>query len=118
MSDGTIDGGGAVPQGRTPADIEADIISRRRELAATLDEIAVRVHPRTIAGDAKAKAAAAVDRTAGRAYVAANRAVADVRSKFVDEKGSPRLERVVPVAVVAVVVVGGLFALSARRRSR
>ncbi|MFC4497610.1 DUF3618 domain-containing protein [Streptomyces ovatisporus] len=101
---------------RTPADIEADILNRRRELAATLDEIAVRVHPRTIAGDARDKAAAAVDRTAGRAYVAVNRAVADVRATFVDEKGSPRLERVVPVVIVAVTLVGGLFALSARRR--
>jgi len=110
------DGGSAVSEARTPADIEADILNRRRELAATLDEIAVRVHPRTIAGDAKAKAAAAVDRTAGRAYVAAHRAVADVRAQFVDEKGSARLERVVPVAVVAVALVGGLFALSARRR--
>lgn len=118
MSDGTIDGGGAVPEARTPADIEADIVSRRRELAATLDEIAVRVHPRTIAGDAKAKAAAAVDRTAGRAYVAAKCAVSDVRSQFFDEEGSPRLERVIPVALVAVAVVGGLFALSARRRQR
>lgn len=118
MSDGSIDGGGAVPEARTPADIEADIISRRRELAAVLDEIAVRVHPRTMAGDAKAKVAEAVDRTAGRAYVAANRAVADVRSQFVDEEGSPRLERVIPVAVVAVAVVGGLLALSARHRRR
>lgn len=110
------DGGSAVSEARTPADIEADIVRRRRELAETLDEIAVRVHPRTIAGDARAKAAAAVDRTAGRAYVAANRAVADVRAQLVDEKGSPRLERVIPVAVVAVALVGGLFALSARRR--
>lgn len=107
-----------MPEARTPADIEADIISRRRELAAVLDEIAVRVHPRTMAGDAKAKVAEAVDRTAGRAYVAANRAVADVRSQFVDEEGSPRLERVIPVAVVAVAVVGGLLALSARHRRR
>lgn len=110
------DGGSAVSEARTPADIEAGIARRRRELAETLDEIAVRVHPRTIAGDARAKAADAVDRTAGRAYVAANRAVADVRAQLVDEKGAPRLERVIPVAVVAVALVGGLFALSARRR--
>ncbi|WP_420855926.1 DUF3618 domain-containing protein [Streptomyces nanshensis] len=118
VSDGTIDGGGAVPEARTPADIEADIVSRRRELAATLDEIAVRVHPSTIAGDAKAKAFGAVDRTVGRAYVAANRAVADVRSQFVDEEGAPRLERLIPAGLVAVAVVGGLLALSVRRRRR
>lgn len=103
---------------RTPADIEADIIRKRQDLAAALDEIAVRVHPQTIMGDARAKAAEAVDRTAGRAYVAANRAVTDARSQFVDEEGSPRLERIVPVALVTVAVVGGLVALSAWRRRR
>ncbi|MFG3259031.1 DUF3618 domain-containing protein [Streptomyces sp. NPDC048172] len=105
-----------MPEARTPADIEADIVRRRQELAASLDEIAVRVHPSTIMGDVKAKASAAVDRTAGRAYVAANRALTDVRAQFVGEDGAPRMERVVPVALVTVAVVGGLFALSARRR--
>ncbi|MGH3309135.1 MAG: DUF3618 domain-containing protein [Streptomyces sp.] len=85
-------------EARTPADIEADILSRRRDLAATLDEIAVRVHPKTIAGDAKAKATAAV------------------RAQLVDADGSPRLERVIPVALVAIAIVGGLYALSTRRR--
>jgi hypothetical protein len=112
------DGGSSVPEARTPADIEADIVRRRADLAAALDEIAVRVHPKTVMGDAKAKAAAAFDRTAGRAYVAANRAVTDVRGQFVSEDGTVRLERVVPVALVGVALVGGLFALSARRRRR
>lgn len=101
---------------RTPADIEADIIRRRDELAAALDEIAMRVHPKTIMAEGKAKVAATVDRTAGRAYVAVNARVTSARASMVDEKGSPRLERVVPVALVAVAVVGGLLALSARRR--
>src|SRR5690242_12691679 len=69
------DGGCTVSDGRSPAQIEADIALKRRELAATLDEIAVRVHPATIAADTKAKVASAVDRTAGRAYVAVNRGV-------------------------------------------
>lgn len=105
-----------MPEARTPADIEADIVRRRQDLAAALDEIAVRVHPKTIMGDAKAKAAAAVDRTAGRAYVAANRAVTDVRAQFVTEDGAPRLERVVPAGVLAVAVLGGALALSSRRK--
>ncbi|MGI5352618.1 DUF3618 domain-containing protein [Streptomyces sp. CA-250714] len=105
-----------MPEARTPADIEADIIRRRQDLAAALDEIAVRVHPKTIIGDAKAKAAAAVDRTAGRAYVVANRTVSDVRAQFVSEDGAPRLERLVPAAVVAVALVGGALALSSRRK--
>ncbi|MFI9624918.1 DUF3618 domain-containing protein [Streptomyces sp. NPDC052042] len=100
---------------RTPAQIEADIISRREQLAVVLDEIGMRVHPKTIMDDAKAKAAEAVDRTAGRAFVAVNRAVSDVKAQFVTEDGAPRLERVVPVALLAVGVVG-LIATSRKRR--
>ncbi|MGW7361414.1 DUF3618 domain-containing protein [Streptomyces sp. NPDC054802] len=100
---------------RTPAQIEADIVRRREQLAETLDEIGVRMHPKTVMGDAKAKVAGAVDRTAGRAFVAVNRTVSDVKEKFVSEDGAPRLERVVPVALVAVGLVG-LLAMSARRR--
>ncbi|KAB2972953.1 DUF3618 domain-containing protein [Streptomyces sp. SS1-1] len=100
---------------RTPAQIEADIKARRVVLAETLDEIGVRVHPKTIVGDAKAKVAANIDHTLGRAYVGVNRAVSDVKAKFTDEDGAPRLERIVPVALVAVGLVG-LLALGARRR--
>ncbi|MEU6979510.1 MULTISPECIES: DUF3618 domain-containing protein [unclassified Streptomyces] len=99
---------------RTPAQIEADIVRRREQLAVTLDEIGIRVHPKTIIGDAKAKVAATVDHTAGRAFVAVNRVVSDVKARFTDEDGAPRLERVVPVALVAVAVVG-LIAASARK---
>ncbi|MFC9928641.1 DUF3618 domain-containing protein [Streptomyces sp. NPDC127190] len=100
---------------RTPAQIEADIRRRREVLAETLDEIGVRVHPKTIVGDAKAKLAANVDHTVGRAYVQVNRVVSEVRAQFVDETGTLRVERVVPVALLAVGVVG-LFALGSRRR--
>ncbi|MEF9904176.1 DUF3618 domain-containing protein [Streptomyces sp. P9-A2] len=103
---------------RTPAEIEADIKRRRAVLAETLDEIGVRVHPKTIVGDAKARAASHVDHTLGRAYVGVNRAVSDVKAQFVDLNGAPRLERVVPVAVVVVVGVVGLLALGSRRRRR
>ncbi|WP_217238722.1 DUF3618 domain-containing protein [Streptomyces sp. AC555_RSS877] len=100
---------------RTPAQIEADIKRRRELLAETLDEIGVRVHPKTIVGDAKAKVVSNIDHTLGRAYVGANRVVSDVKARFVDEEGAPRLERVVPVALVVVGVVG-LLALGTRRR--
>ncbi|MGW1540502.1 DUF3618 domain-containing protein [Streptomyces sp. NPDC002309] len=102
---------------RTPAQIEADIRRRREVLAETLDEIGVRVHPKTIVGDAKAKVVSNVDHTLGRAYVQVNRAVSDIRRQFVDEDGSPRIARVLPVALVAVGVVG-LLALGTRRRRR
>ncbi|MFF0788100.1 DUF3618 domain-containing protein [Streptomyces spiralis] len=100
---------------RTPAEIEADIRRRREVLAETLDEIGVRVHPKTIVADAKAKVTSHVDHTLGRAYVQVNRVVSDVRAQFVDGDGAPRLERIVPVALVAVGVVG-LLALGTRRR--
>ncbi|GGT91195.1 MULTISPECIES: DUF3618 domain-containing protein [Streptomyces] len=100
---------------RTPAQIEADIVRRREQLAVTLDEIGIRVHPKTIVGDAKARVASTVDQTAGRAFVAVNRTVSDVKARFTTEDGAPRLERVVPVALVAVALVG-LLAVSARKR--
>ncbi|MET9801376.1 DUF3618 domain-containing protein [Streptomyces sp. NPDC006368] len=102
-------------EARTPAQIEADIVRRREQLAVTLDEIGVRMHPKTIIGDAKARVASSVDQTAGRAFVAVNRAVTEVKGRFVAEDGTPRLERVVPVALLAIGVVG-LLAVSARRR--
>ncbi|MET9554961.1 DUF3618 domain-containing protein [Streptomyces sp. NPDC006645] len=100
---------------RTPAQIEADIVRRRDQLAETLDEIGVRVHPQTIVGDAKARMVSRVDQTAGKAFVAVNRAVSGVRRGFVSDDGAPRLERLVPVALVAVGVVG-LLTVSVRRR--
>ncbi|MEU7181160.1 DUF3618 domain-containing protein [Streptomyces celluloflavus] len=103
-------------EARTPAQIEADIARRRQDLAVTLDEIGVRLHPKTIIDDAKAKTAEAVDRTAGRAYVAINRAVSDVRGQLVSEDGAPRLERIVPVAMIGVAVVGLLVLRGKRRR--
>jgi hypothetical protein len=106
-----------VSEARTPAEIEAEIVRRRQELAETLDELAVRVHPKTIAGDVRARAASVVDRTAGRAYVAVNHALSDVRDRFTDEDGRPRAARIVPVALV-VVGVAGLLVVSSRRRRR
>ncbi|QEV22298.1 DUF3618 domain-containing protein [Streptomyces alboniger] len=110
-------GGSAVSDARTPAQIEADIKRRRDQLAETLDEIGVRVHPKTVVGDAKAKVVAGVDNSLGRAYVGANRFVSEVKGRFLGEDGSPRVERIVPVALVAVGVVGLLVVTSRRRNS-
>lgn len=110
-------GGGAVSDMRTPAQIEADIISRRAQLAEVLDEIGVRVHPKTVIGDARAKVVATMDRTAGRAFVAVNRSVSDVKARFVAEDGSPRMGRVIPVALVVVGAVA-LLTVSMRGRKR
>ncbi|GHJ36556.1 DUF3618 domain-containing protein [Streptomyces sp. TS71-3] len=100
---------------RTPAQIEADIRHRRERLAEALDEIGVRVHPKTIAADARAKVVEGVDRSLGRAYVRANRLATEVRRQFVDDDGRPRPERIVPAALVVVGLVGLLVAGSRRR---
>lgn len=104
--------------GRTPAQIEADIVRRRHDLAATLDEIGIRVHPRTLVGNAQDSVRQVVDRTAGRAYVTVNRAIADARSQLVSEDGEPRMERIVPVAVAVVTLVAVWAGLSSRRRRK
>ncbi|MGW6917875.1 DUF3618 domain-containing protein [Kitasatospora sp. NPDC054939] len=101
---------------RTAAQIEADIARTRTQLAATLDELAVRVHPTTITAQVKAKAVASVEEKAGRAYVAANAAVEKVKAQFVDEKGQPRKERIVPAALVGAGLV--LLVASSRRRRK
>ncbi|MFF1409909.1 DUF3618 domain-containing protein [Streptomyces sp. NPDC058289] len=109
------DGGSAVPEARTPAQIEADIVRRREQLAEALDEIGVRMHPKTIVGDAKAKVVSNVDHVVGRAVATVNRLVTDARDGLRHDDGAPRVERIVPVALLAAGVVG-LLVVSARRK--
>ncbi|WP_327252938.1 DUF3618 domain-containing protein [Streptomyces sp. NBC_01244] len=109
------DGGSAVPEARTPAQIEADIVRRREQLAEALDEIGVRMHPKTIVGDAKAKMVSNVDHVVGRAVATVNRLVTDARDGLRHDDGAPRVERIVPVALLAAGVVG-LLVMSARRK--
>lgn len=104
-----------MPEARTPAQIEADIVRRRDQLAETLDEIGVRMHPKTVIGDAKARVASTVDHAAGRAFAAVNRCVTDVQTGMRHDDGAPRVERIVPVALLAVGLVG-LLVVSARRK--
>ncbi|MFB6891790.1 DUF3618 domain-containing protein [Kitasatospora sp. NPDC056327] len=101
---------------RTAAQIEADITRTRTQLAETLDELAMRVHPTTISAQVRAKAVATVEERAGKAYVAASGLVERARAQFVDEKGQPRKERVVPAALVGAGVV--LLVAAARRRRK
>jgi hypothetical protein len=102
--------------GRTTAEIEANIARTRAQLADTLDELAMRVHPTTVAAQVRAKALGAVEEKLGRLYVGASRGVEQVKAQFVDEQGRPRPERIVP----AVLVGGGLVLLvtSSRKRRR
>jgi hypothetical protein len=101
---------------RTTAQIEADITRTRTQLASTLDELAVRVHPSTIAAQTRARLLGSVEEKAGRAYVTASGAVEQLKAQFTDDKGQPRKERIVPAALVGVGVL--LLVASVRKRRR
>ncbi|WP_354640669.1 DUF3618 domain-containing protein [Kitasatospora camelliae] len=101
---------------RSTAQIEADIAKTRDRLATTLDELAMRVHPATVAAQTKARMLATVEERAGRAYVAASGVVDQVTAQFTDDKGRPRPERIVPAALVGVGVL--LLVASARKRRK
>jgi hypothetical protein len=66
---------------------------------------------------AKAKVTSHIGHTLGRAYVGVNRVVGEVKGQLVTEDGAPRLERIVPLALVAAAGVG-LLVVGSRRRKR
>jgi len=73
-----------VSQTDTDALVE-EIEQIRLRLAGTVDELVDRAHPKAIAA----------------------RAVDNLKAKFVDETGSPRMETIVPVVAGVVAVVAG-----------
>jgi hypothetical protein len=75
-------------------DLVAEIDQIRGRLASTVDELIERGHPKAIA----------------------SRALDDLKSKFVDETGSPRVEKIVPVVAGAAAVVAAIVVL--RRLTR
>lgn len=66
----------------------------RLRLADTVDELVEKAHPKAIA----------------------QRAVENLKAKFVDETGSPRMDTIVPVAAGAVAVIAGIVLI--RRLTR
>lgn len=83
---------------RSPEQIEADLAATRLRLAATIDELVERVHPRALA----------------------HRGVAGAKAAVVDADGKPRTERIVKMAagVGGVVVALVLLRKFVRGRSR
>ena len=80
---------------QTDTDALVDEIEQiRLRLADTVDELVDRAHPKAIAA----------------------RAVDNLKAKFVDETGSPRMETIVPVVAGAVAVVAGVVLI--RRLTR
>jgi Protein of unknown function (DUF3618) len=75
-SEDARDSGSAGAGNRTPDALVRDIEQARDRLAGTIDQIVDRVHPKN----------------------AAQRTLGKVKSRFVNEDGSPRLENIAPVA--------------------
>ncbi|MBM7786398.1 DUF3618 domain-containing protein [Tenggerimyces flavus] len=82
---------GHAGRSRTPAQIEAELAATRERLAATVDSLVDRVHPKTLAA----------------------RGVASAKDAVVDEYGGLRTERLVKFAAVA---GGAIVALIVLRR--
>ncbi len=78
--------------------LQAEIADRQKRLAATVDELTSRVHPREVlrrsASDGKDRAAELQGR---------------IREALTDEQGNPRVERIAAVSAAAAVVVGALI---------
>lgn len=87
------------PLPRDAKALEALIAQRRADLASTIDELAVRAHPKEIA-----RRSAAGVRDRARAFA-------------LTDDGQPRIERLIAVGA-AVVSVLGLLIISRSRRSR
>ena len=80
---------------QTDTDALVDEIEQiRLRLAGTVDELVERAHPKAIAA----------------------RAVDNLKAKFVDETGSPRMETIVPVVAGVVAAVAGVVLI--RRLTR
>lgn len=67
-----------------PDEMVEEIDQIRERLAETVDALIDRTNPKNIA----------------------RRSLADLKGRFVDETGSPRLETIVPVVVGAIAVIG------------
>lgn len=77
------------PDGRTPAQIEADLTATRERLAVTVDSLVDRVHPRNVA----------------------QRTLASVKARFVDDDGRPSPAKIAPLAGAVLGTVAVLVGL-------
>lgn len=86
---------------RSPEQIEADLVATRERLAATIDQLVERVHPRAVA----------------------ERSVAGAKAAVIDEDGKPRTDRIIKIAAgvggaALMVVLLRKFARGRGRRGR
>lgn len=83
------DAGGTPSSSGKPEDLVAEIEQVREHLASSVDSLVERVSPKNVAG----------------------RAISDLKSKFVDPDGKPRLETIGPVVGGVLVFAGVVVAI-------
>ncbi len=76
-------------QARSPEQIAADIATTRDRLAGTIDQLAYRTNPKTVA----------------------NRQVASIKARFVDPNGKPKVDAIAKAAGIVVGVVAAIVLL-------
>jgi hypothetical protein len=99
----------STPPSDDPAAIEADIEATRARLADTVDELAVRIHPKTL-----------VQRTKDDARLQVQQATEQARVQLHDAvyapDGTPRTERLAAVGAALVALIGLVVWRRVRRR--
>ena len=97
------------PPSDDPAAIEAEIEATRARLSGTVDELAVRIHPKTI-----------VERTRDdvklRIQVATDEAKVQLHDAIFDSEGKPRTERLAAVGAALAALLGLVVFRRVRRR--
>jgi hypothetical protein len=98
----------STPPPDDPAAIEAEIEATRARLAETVDQLAVRVHPKTIVERTKEDARLQVQQATERARVQLHDAVYTI-------EGKPRTERLAAAGAALVALIGLLVWRRVRR---
>ncbi len=126
----TTGGNEQEPVPSEPADqLQREIEERQARLAATVDELAMRVHPKAVLksgqeeaqrkaqsalGEAQRKAQSALDEAQRKAQSALEESQRTAHAALYTEQGDPRVERIAAVVSAAVALVGAII----WRRSR
>ncbi len=126
----TTDGNEQEPVPSEPADrLQREIEERQARLAATVDELAMRVHPKAVLksgqeeaqrkaqsalDEAQRKTQSALDEAQRKAQSALEESQRTAHAALYTEQGDPRVERIAAVAGAAVALVGAII----WRRSR
>jgi ElaB/YqjD/DUF883 family membrane-anchored ribosome-binding protein len=98
------------PPSDDPATIEAEIEATRARLSGTVDELAVRIHPKTIVqrtqDDVKLRIQVATDEAKARLKLAADEAKVQLHDAVYASDGTPRTERLAAVGAALAALIG------------